>query len=441
MISREEFTLNLRHLIHSDRILLAVSGGMDSMCLLHLVNIAGGVDFAVAHCNYQLRGEESNLDEELVHRYCEEHQIPFYSYHFNTLEEMRLKGTGLQETARNLRFAWFNTLCAAHEYRFILTGHHLNDHAETVLMNMARGTGIRGLQGIKQVRDNKISPLIGYTRKEIETFVHQNNIPFREDQSNQKDNYKRNAIRHHVLPVLEQINPSFLEHTKQMSLQAEGMMAKIATRRADFVARWGKETEALFELNISGLNTLNDPEFMLYYLLSPYGFNSTQVNRIFGALTATSGLTFHSSTHTLLKDRECLFIKKNYAKNRAIPLTDFPCSIAFQNSTYTFEMLMNNSPGDVNLKDGNLYLDPDQLNRSELTLRIWEPGDSFIPFGMKNRKKISDFFIDKKVNRFDKENALLLISGDEIAALIPYQISNLFRLTGNSQRILKISRN
>jgi len=303
------------------KILVAVSGGIDSMCLAHLFHRIFYRNFAIATVNFSLRGEESDGDEELVRSWAEERGIEYFSKIFDTKEYCRVKGVSTQVAARDLRYSWFNLLMAEHSFDYLAVAHNLNDSVETFFLNILRGTGIQGLTGIRRKNGKIIRPLLSITRREIAEFVKREDIPFREDSSNSQSYYSRNRIRNMVFPEFEMINASFLGTVEKDMANVEAA--------ADILEElyFTKKAELLdYKRSRIELNKLlkeRRPDYWLYMILSEYGFNADQTEQIYSSLEGQPGKEFHSDSHLVLKDREYLLIyPKGVARGESGELND-----------------------------------------------------------------------------------------------------------------------
>ncbi len=422
-----------------DTILLAVSGGIDSMVMAELFH-RSGYKFAIAHCNFGLRGSESNQDEAFVASLAESFGVKFYVKHFKTREYAGFNKISVQMAARTLRYEWFEELLESEGFSALATAHHLDDQIETFFINALRGTGISGLHGILPTRINIVHPMMFAFRRQIEDFASDEAISFREDSSNRTTKYVRNKIRHDLIPILAEINPDFrktltstIERIRDAELILRNSIDKISSEIIT-------ENDDVVKLNISLLKQYEPVDLYLYELLQPYNFNRSVCEEIADSLNDISGKQFFSPTHRLLKDRETLIITETGQ--------DDPDSIAETFIDESTEEItkpvhlrvtrIGNSPDLRVPKTGSIALLDVSKLKFPLKLRKWKEGDSFIPYGMNNSKKLSDFFIDNKFSIVEKENAWLLISGNSIAWLIGHRIANPFRISNDTSEILKI---
>jgi len=412
------------------KILIAVSGGLDSMVLLHLIAQLN-LEFAVAHCNFQLRKDESDEDEDFVKSYCKENSIQGFFQKFNTNQFSEDEKVSIQVAARKLRYEWFYELLATENYDFVLTAHHLDDQLETFLINFSRGTGLDGLSGIPSQNDKIIRPLLIFSRDEITTFANENKLKWREDSSNASDTYLRNKIRHHVVPILKELNPSFLnsfENTIQHLNQAQSLVDD-ASRIVYRKVVQDVDNQKIIDLN--ELLQLPNYQAYLFQWLSPFGFLAWQ--DIYDLVEAQSGKQIFSEHFRLVKDRETLIIETKsdkisdeYFIHKNQSELNFPLKLTFCNVS---DITISNSK--------TIFVDVNAL-KFPLKLRKWQEGDYFYPFGMSGKKKLSKFFKDEKFSIIDKENAWLLCSENQIIWLVGKRLDDRFKVTENTQTIIKI---
>ncbi len=420
-----------------DSILLGVSGGIDSMVMLHLF-LKSGFKIEVAHCNFGLRADESDGDEQFVKYYCLMNGIVCHSIKFDTNEYAAENKLSIQVAARELRYAYFEEICKEYKYTKVAIAHNLNDTAETVLINLCRGTGIKGVAGIKVMNGNIIRPLIFATRIEIEDFAKSHDVKYREDSSNSTTKYKRNFIRHKIIPELRYLNPSVdraIADTANHLQEAVWLVEEQLDRIRDVViSKQGEDT--LF--SVEALKKERSARFFLVEELNQFGFSPSMASAVVELLNAESGRRVESSTHTLYKDREFLILTSKKVKDDSEILISEDTKSILSPVKLKIETL-----GDIS--DVKIEKDPDiaLLDCSKLQfplkIRIWHPGDKFIPFGMSGYKKISDFLVDIKVPLHQKNNVYVLLSGDDIAWVIGYRIDNRFRIDEQTSNVIKFS--
>lgn len=418
------------------RLLVAISGGSDSMALLHLL-LQCGYDIEVAHVNFNLRGSQSDADQELVKKICLQYNIPFHTTKFNTSEYIQTSGLGLQEAARNLRYTWFKELLTSSHLDYVLTAHHANDVAETIIFNLTRGAGINGLSGIKNNIDNIRRPLLFAGKDQILQYIDQHEILFREDLSNHKDVYKRNYIRHKIVPHLVNIQPSFIAQIPHFN-QLLQMQSFYYQRALQLVIDMVLEKNDEFSIiNLECLTKQSYPEQILFEILHTMNFNFIQCTQILISYKKNNtGALFLSTAYKAIINRHELIVKSKSTKKISINIPQFPYK--FMHLDNELDFTLHSYTGFENFTDDVFYLNADHLVLP-LKIRPVNYGDRFIPLGMNHRKKISDYLTDKKINRFSKENALVLVQKDEqIVAVLPYQISNNFKLLNGCSCVLKI---
>nr|WP_227006009.1 tRNA lysidine(34) synthetase TilS [Marinifilum sp. N1E240] len=416
--------------------MVAVSGGIDSVVLLHLLKQME-IDCAIAHCNFHLRGDESDGDFEFVRDLAEQYGIPFYSKDFDTKEYAAENKQSIEMAARELRYEWFEQLRELLSYQYIAVGHHADDVAETVLINLARGTGIHGLTGIKAKLGKIIRPLLPFTRTELEAYAKVNNLQYREDSTNKETDFVRNKIRHQIIPVLEEINPSIrktmTENVARFREVEQIYNDVIEENRLHLVF----QRDDQLMISIQRLQELPSPSSHLFEILSPYGFHHRDVKMIAKSLDSISGKRFFSSTHQLLRDRKYLILsnleevdQNMYEIEEADCETDIPIEMeaSFINRTPDFKF--PTSPK-IACFDANKLKFP-------LLIRKWKEGDQFRPIGMKGTKKVSDYFIDKKFSLSDKESTWLLCSGERIMWIVGHRMDDRFKITDKTTKIYRL---
>ena len=423
----------------SDRVLLAVSGGMDSVAMAHLFHQAG-YEYGIAHCNFQLRGADSEADLAFVADLAGELGVSFHSASFSTEEESRRRRVGIQELARDLRYEWLEGIRQSARYAYIATAHHLDDSIETALFNWIKGTGIRGLLGIPQKNGRIIRPLLHLKKADIEQFVAESCIDYREDSSNAEDKYSRNKIRHHVIPVLRELN-SGLEETMQHNFRRlREIQYWMNAGLDDLRDKVWKESERQVRIELAELRQHPYPVTPLYEWLRPYGFNATQITDLWGEQGGIPGALVTSGRYRLLRDRNCLLLEKigqgEGQKSFVVQNTLSALSLGEDQLKLTW---LNEPPREFPNNNFTAYLDADRL-AFPLALRRWQPGDLFAPLGMGGRhQKVQDFFSNHKVNRFAKHKAWILVSADgEICWVAGYRISENFKIRPETKRILKL---
>ncbi len=414
------------------KILLACSGGVDSMVLAQLL-LDSKYNFAIAHCNFKLRDAESDEDEHFVINWAKIHSVEVFTVAFQTKEYAKSKGISTQMAARELRYAWFYELAEKYQLDYIATAHHLDDDLETFLINLSRGSGIKGLLGIPAVNNKIIRPLLPFTQEEILQFAHQKGITWREDSSNQTNDYLRNTLRHNVIPQFKEVTPQLTRHflkTKQHLVQTNHLVEDYISLIQHWVV---EEKDKEIYLDIEKLTKLPHTQALLYELLAPFGFtNWEDVNHL---LEAQSGKFVLSEKFRLLKDRGVLIISE---RKKETEEKQFLISEEINEISHPFSMRLE-KVSTLNKTEPNTVFIDNSLLKYPLILRKWQEGDYFYPFGMKGKKKISKFFKDEKLSLAEKEKAWVLSSENKIVWIVGYRLDNRFKVTDKTHQIVKIA--
>lgn len=414
------------------RFLIAVSGGIDSMVALHLFQQLK-MDFAVAHCNFNLRRSESDEDEQFVKNYCKINNIPFFIQSFDTKKYAEENNLSIQVTARNIRYEWFYNLLAIEKLDFIVTAHHQDDTIETFLINLTRGTGLDGLTGIPEINDKIVRPLLSFSREEIENYAKENTIKWREDSSNSSDKYLRNKIRHDVVPVLKELNPSFLQsfqntinHLKQSKTVLDNHSKTVLSELISY-----KESNQI--LDIEKLIQLKNYQFYLYQWLNDYGF--TAWNDIYDLVLSQTGKKVIGNDCFVLKNRNQLILSfivqktedEEFIIEKGQDSIFFPIKMSLCNVSY------------ISKEDSNCIFVDEETISFPLLIRKWKEADFFYPKGMIGKKKISKFFKDEKYSLIDKLNTWLLCSDNQIVWIIGKRQDDRYKTTITTTKLLKIN--
>lgn len=418
----------LNHNKKDYKYLLAISGGVDSMVLLDLFRQTA-TQFQVAHCNFQLRGADAFADEDLVRHYCGKHQIPFYSIQFN-VEEFKATGNYSTEMAcRILRYNWFDQIIQQNHLDYLVTAHHLNDNIETFMINLSRGTGIKGLIGM-QVENNKIfRPLLHLTKEQILSYAKINNLDWHEDYTNLTDDYTRNKIRHHITPVLKEIHPKF-ESNFLKTLGFLNDTNNFVTNQIENIRNLLISDDTYAEIEISKLEDLNDKDFVQFHLFEKYGFINLDAIEKLKIADNSSEIT--STTHRLIKNRNKLILVRIEDINKEEIIIN---QEKIDLDSITLELIKS----DVRLENAKEIIDTKNI-QFPLKIRKIKQGDYFFPIGMKGQKKmIHKFLKDLKLSKIEKEQTWLLVDNqDQIIWVINQRLDERFKINNNTKEFLNI---
>ena len=435
----KEFILKEKLFKENDKILLTVSGGVDSIVMCDLFHKAG-FSFGIAHCNFKLRGKESDEDEKFVKSLAEKYGVPFQKKLFNTKSYSEKKKISIQMSARDLRYAWLKKIAKEKKYNCIATAHHLDDSIETFFINILRGTGIAGLHGVPVVQGNIIRPLLFANKKTIREYAEAEKLFWREDSSNFTDKYLRNNIRHHLIPSLKKLNAGFEKTiSKELSYFKEaGEIFKkfIEEKKKEIVVEEGKN----ILLNIKKLKDSGHAETLLHELLRAYGFTPETTELIAQRMYTTAGKKFLSPTYRLIKDRNFFILspKRSNSKEKEFLLKKNQSEFKNETLFLKAEVISGNLSAVKDKHSSIAYLDYSILV-FPLKIRKWKQGDFFHPLGMKGKKKLSDFFIDQKIPLGEKENIYILESDGKIAWVINHRIDDRFKVIRDTKKILKVA--
>ena len=414
------------------KILIACSGGLDSVVLSRLFKELN-YDISLAHCNFSLRGKESDEDEKFVILLADKLSIPIFNKKFNTKAYKIKHKLSTQVAARQLRYQWFEEVCTEHSFDYLATAHHLDDDLETFLINLSRGTGLRGLIGIPIINDKIIRPFLNFPRADILQYAKEKNSPWREDSSNQTSDYLRNKLRIEVIPRLKEVDHNLLNGFHQTQKYLNDSMALVNDYMALIKNLVVDETEDGFEIDVLKLQDLPNTNALLYELLAPFGF--TAWDDISDLLVAQSGKQIVSKSHRIVKNRtSLLLVQTNLVHNEEIylikesdRLIDRPIHLKIE----AVEKISDNIPSIA-------YVDAQKL-KFPLELRKWKEGDSFYPFGMIGKKKLSKFFKDEKLSLVAKEKIWILTSGGHIVWIVGMRADHRFKVESQTKKILKIT--
>lgn len=429
----------------TDKILLAVSGGIDSVVMAFLFAEAK-FNFGIVHCNFLLRGKESDNDERFVESLAIKLRVPFYVTQIETKMLAAENKFSIQEAARIYRYGFFENILETYDYDFVAVAHNANDSSETVLLNLVRGSGIAAYHGIKIQNEKIIRPLLFATRNEIERYAKEKKIKWREDASNNSDDYTRNKIRHHVIPVLTKINPSLNE---TLNLHLQHMQDVEAIYR--FYIQLAKNVILVKEktgwkIPIAELLKTPAPKTLLFELIREFGFNRHQATDIFNSIRSNGKFLVCTNQFELIKDRKFLFLRKNKShhtynaeikKCGKVVLKGF--SVSVSKETFDMKAKQQIRAGEI-ASPTTCFLNSDNI-KFPLTIRTWKTGDYFYPLGMKGKKLLSDFFTDEKYSHLEKENQLLLLTKNDVLWVIGKRIDDRYKITDSTKNVLKITFN
>ncbi len=439
LLNSIEYFFEEHQFIKDEKILLAVSGGIDSVVLASLLN-QFAMDFAITHCNFQLRGKDSDEDESLVKDLAIKYAVPIFTKKFDTVNYAKGKGISTQIAARELRYEWFRKLANEHGFKFIATGHHANDQLETIIFNLTKGTGIKGLRGILPINGNIIRPLIYAKKEEIEQYASEKSLKWRDDISNQSLKYKRNLLRHKVIPVLEQINPSLVSNLHFTTERLAETAYLVKSTCKEFNQKNIRKTkDGAFEIDLMALQNSAFKNLILSEILTPYDFNFRQTRQVVNNLNAQVGKIYKSRSHELLINRKSLIVRpiSEKPKWQQVEIKEDTKEIKFSNLTLECNFIDKPSTNNLVFKPNKLYLDA-ALIAFPLIVRYWKSGDSFIPFGMQGNKKVSDFLTDKKLSIFEKQSVKVLCYENTIVWVIGLRPDNRFRVTDKTKKIYTV---
>lgn len=422
---------------NNDKIIVAVSGGIDSCVLLYLLHELNYI-CVVAHCNFSLRDAESDKDEALVKKIANDYNFVFETKKFETLNFAKENGISIQVAARELRYYYFEELRIKHNCKVIATAHHANDNIETFFINLLRGTGLKGLSGIPVKTEKIVRPLLFATRTEINSFAQTNSITWREDASNQSVKYMRNKIRHNLLPIIEEIKPGFSKLIKrniEHFSETEMLLKELLKEKIEKTVT--KKDDKIF-IEISELLNSESGKTILYEIIAPYGFNPKQINKIWSTIIGKAGKVFYSKNFCLNKDRDKIIISRIHNDNiiRKYYIDEIQDWIS-EPVEISINHIEWKSQNKISKEKNIIMLDAAKVE-FPLIIRRWNKGDFFKPFGMDGFKKLSDFFIDNKISKTDKENMWILESANKIVWIIGLRSDDRFKISEETTSVIKL---
>lgn len=416
--------------------LVALSGGADSMALLDLCRQAS-LNIIALHCNFHLRAAESDEDQNFVTSYCRTHHISLHVAEFDTLEYVKIHNVSIEMAARELRYAWFKEMQHKLHASYLVVGHHADDLAETILINWCRGTALKGLIGIQPVNNSIIRPLLTFSRKDIMEYIAKYKIPYRDDSTNATDAYIRNKIRHQVIPILKEINPSLLDTVGHNSQILSDINKIYDAALQEQLHTCCIEKSGILSIAIAKVTAMPAPFTLLFTLLKPYGFSKGQIDDILHSARSESGRYFYSPSHTLVRERNDwqLYPTLKDPFNYRIESTG---TFQYPDFTLSIETAPVSKFREIEITPNIALLDADRV-LFPLIVRPWRIGDYFYPMAKTSfRKKVSDFYKDLKFTEYKKQTTPLLSDGQAILWIMGERIDDRFKITEESRTILLI---
>ncbi|MEA3496648.1 MAG: tRNA lysidine(34) synthetase TilS [Bacteroidota bacterium] len=418
------------------KVLAAVSGGADSVAMCNLF-FTNNINFEIAHVNFKLRGEDSEKDEAFVKELALKYNTVCHVISYDTRKYASQNKLSIEMAARKLRYDWFEKLCKEMNFDKVAIAHHQNDNVETVLLNLARGSGIKGMRGILSKSEKIIRPLLFLKRKDIEKYLEEDKLAFRIDKTNFDTEIKRNFVRYKVIPELKELNPN-VEETISKSVEIFKEYENFINRQIEIIkSKILKVEKDIIKISIDKLIKYEDKKLILFEILNDYGFNNSDVLDIINSLNEESGKSFYSVNYVLVKDREYLLLSKKQSQQEEEKSFDInTIELEFEDSIFKISKIRNDEIDD--LKNPSIaYLNSEKI-KFPLKVGHWQQGDYFYPFGMKTKKKLSDFFIDEKFSLLEKNKILVVKSANEIVWVVGKRIDDRFRIDKNSNEIIKI---
>ena len=424
--------------LKTDKLLVTISGGRDSMLMLYLL-ASGGYNISVAHCNFQLRGDESEGDEEFVKKYCEKYNVPFFFKRFNTKAYSKLNKFSTQEAARKLRYDWFEQLHKDYKFKYILTAHHKDDNLETILYNLVKGSKLRGYGGIRAANEKLVRPMLCYTREDIDLICKKLSLSWREDTSNISNDYSRNFLRNEVIPLLKKINPNIEETVYDNSRATQRYIGFIDASLSKIEKKCIVKKKEYLYIYIDKLLKNSVDEVLLWEILKKYGFNYTTSKNIFLSLKSQPGKIWETGSHQILKDRDCLILReKMERKLLTYKITEKQIG-SFRQIVGDREIQIQKGSKSILIRNEGISIAKQKLSYP-ITLRHWKPADKILLKGMTGAKKVSDLITDFKFNLFEKEQIFVIQNGDgELVSVDFLKVSEKFLAKENTANNLIIS--
>lgn len=420
-------------ILQGKRLLLAISGGVDSMVMLDLFQKTD-FEMAIAHCNFQLRGQESDGDQAFIEKYAKENNIPLFVTQFDTKTFAEDYKLSIQVAARELRYKWFYELLATNNYNLVLTAHHADDNIETFLINLSRGSGLEGFTGIPMQNDKTIRPLLIFGREEILDYANEKNIQWREDSSNTSDKYLRNKIRQEIVPVLKTLNANFISSFQNTLENLQQSMTLVDDASRIVYRKVVEDEENQKKINFKELLQLPNYKAYLYQWLKPFDFKAW--NDIYSLVESQSGKQIFSESFKLLKDRDYLIVSPQTEIDRE---EKYYIEENQQDVNFHIKLSICTITSIANASNTTIFVDQNKL-KYPLVLRRWKEGDVFYPAGMKGKsKKVSKFFKDEKLSLIEKENTWFLCSDDQIVWIVGIRQDERFKAKTTTKQIIQIA--
>jgi tRNA(Ile)-lysidine synthase len=422
--------------------IIAVSGGVDSIVLAYLMHKVGAC-ISMAHANFQLRGEESTRDENFVKAFAEKHSIPLALNKFETDAYAQTYKMGIQEAAREMRYAWFSTLLSDQDNakKVLLTAHHADDQVETVFMQFARGTGLHGLTGIPERREDALSiarPLLHFSKDEIIEFAKTNGLDFVEDSSNSKDEYTRNLFRHKILPTIQEVIPNMTQNVLDTIQRLKESETIVETTVADFWKKGLRVQKGILTIPVKHWKKVNHSFTYTWGLIKNYGFKPQQISEVHKLLVANNGAYIATPSHRFIKFNESIQIIDNNTDKEHIVIHVADGDLQVNEGVLHFEMNAALKLVDIKKEPNYAYLDADKLEWP-LLFRTWQPTDYFYPLGLRKKKKLNHFLGSLKLSPAAKQNTAVLTMGDKLLWVVGQRIDDRFKITDQTKNVLVIT--
>ncbi len=420
------------------KVLVALSGGADSVALLRLL-LTLGYKVEAAHCNFHLRGEESVRDEEFCRQLCEDHNVPLHLAHFDTKTYATLHKVSIEMAARDLRYNYFIQLRHDNGFDAVCVAHHKDDSVETVLLNLIRGTGIEGLKGIAPKNGHIVRPLLCIDREEILSYLSSIKQDYVIDSTNLEDDVQRNKVRLNLIPLLKEINPAASRNIAKVAQRVYDTLPMLDDAVTQSITRTVTQQDDRIRIDINRLKQEKSPEVTLWYILKDKGFSSSQVEQIFASLSSQSGREWTSATHALVIDRQTIIVEPaDDANHKRMLIPETGTYIYNENRKFRFSLQTIDSDFILSRQSDTVCLDADKIS-FPLTIRRVQKGDSFVPFGMKGKKLLSDFLTDRKMSLFDKRRQLVVTdASDRIVWVVGIRPDDRCRIDKSSAKALVI---